>query len=382
MSVRLAEAENRASLAYAEQQTRDGEAIVAVQGWVPEDAIGAVEAYVAEAGLACLIEEPGPEEAPPTLIEQPDEMEAGADLAMFYQVPGYRTWDPALLLFGSFSIFFAMILADAGYALVLMGGLLAAWKRLGGNRKGRAYRLLGLSLAGCTLVYGALVGSYFGMSPPDGSLLDRLHLLNLNDFDAMMRLSIVIGVLHIALANALVAYVNRSRLVALSKLGWIAGLVGGLLLWLAEPDGAARMAGIALLAIGLLAVLLFTSTRPIRTAADHLWRLLDGLRGLVGVTAAFGDVLSYMRLFALGLASASLAVTFNDLAVQVIEALPGLGLLIAILIVAFGHALNLALSLMSGVVHGLRLNFIEFYKWGLPEEGYPFRVFARKEVEP
>ena len=122
--------------------------------------------------------------------------------------------------------------------------------------------------------------------------------------------------------------------------------------------------------------------KPARTAKDHLWRLVDGLQGLLGITGAFGDVLSYMRLFALGLASASLAITFNDLAAGVHQALPGIGLLAAILIVAVGHTLNLGLSLMSGVVHGLRLNFIEFYKWGLPEEGKSFRRFGRKEVQP
>jgi len=87
-----------------------------------------------------------------------------------------------------------------------------------------------------------------------------------------------------------------------------------------------------------------------------------------------------MLLFALGLASASLALTFNQLAVQAEEAVPGLGMLIAILILLIGHVMNLGLAIMSGVVHGLRLNFIEFYKWGMSEEGYPFKAFARKEV--
>ena len=92
------------------------------------------------------------------------------------------------------------------------------------------------------------------------------------------------------------------------------------------------------------------------------------------------DHLLYLRLFALGLASASLVVTFNTLATQVIDALPGIGLLFGLLILVVGHILNLGLSIMSGVVHGLRLNFIEFYNWGLSEEGYPFKAFERKEV--
>ena len=92
-------------------------------------------------------------------------------------------------------------------------------------------------------------------------------------------------------------------------------------------------------------------------------------------------MLSYLRLFALGLASASLAITFNQLATDVAAAAPGLGLLFKILILTLGHTLNLALAIISGVVHGLRLNFIEFFNWGMDEEGYPFRPFHKKEAE-
>lgn len=130
---------------------------------------------------------------------------------------------------------------------------------------------------------------------------------------------------------------------------------------------------------GLAAVFWFAGARPVRRPLDALLWLMEGLRALASVTKAFGDVLSYLRLFALGLASASLALTFNDLAHQAAVAYPGLGLLLALLILLVGHVLNLALNLMSGVVHGLRLNFIEFYNWGLSEEGYPFKAFARRE---
>lgn len=97
------------------------------------------------------------------------------------------------------------------------------------------------------------------------------------------------------------------------------------------------------------------------------------------MTKIFGDVLSYMRLFALGLASASLAGTFNGLAVDLAEGLPGVGVLLALLILLFGHAVNLALGVMSGAVHGLRLNYIEFFGWGLGPEGRPFKALARRE---
>lgn len=381
LSVNLADAENRAALAHAEVQTRDDDAIVVVQGWVPVDAIARVEVHAQDARLACLIEEPGPDDNPPTLLDDAPEMAAGVDLAMFYQVPGYRSWDPSVALFFSLSVFFAMILSDAGYGLVLIGGLLAFWRRLGSSPRGRGYRLLCLSLFSATILYGALVGSYFGVTPSEHSLLGAFHVLDMNNSQTMMKISIVIGVLHLALANGIAAYLSRNRLVALAKLGWIAGMFGALFLGLNEAGSYLHAIGLYLLIGGLATVFLFSSERALEGRPLNLvWRIMDGMKGLVAVLSMFGDVLSYLRLFALGLASGSLALTFNNLALDVKEAIPGLGLLLAILLLILGHVLNLGLSIMSGVVHGLRLNFIEFYNWGMGEEGEPFSKFARKEV--
>jgi len=288
-----------------------------------------------------------------------------------------------VVLFFSFSLFFAMIMSDAGYGLVLMGLLLAYWKRLGRSMKGRSYRTLGAAVLGSAIVYGVIVGSYFGLTPPDDSVLGTLHILDINNYPVMMEISIIIGVLHLVLANGLVAWQNRHRTTAIANLGWIAGLCGGLLMAFAEAASKLSTLGAALLTGGLVAVFLFTSERPIvKRPGDYLWRILDGFKALTGVMGMFGDVLSYMRLFALGLASASLALTFNDLATQIRDALPGLGLLLALLLLLLGHVINLGLAVMSGVVHGLRLNFIEFYKWGIPGEGKAFQKFARKEVKP
>ena len=112
---------------------------------------------------------------------------------------------------------------------------------------------------------------------------------------------------------------------------------------------------------------------------DIIMRILDGLQGVTGITKIFGDILSYLRLFALGLAGASLSITFNNLAMQARE-IDGPGLLFSLLILLLGHSLNLLLSLMSAVVHGLRLNVIEFFNWGLSDEGYPFKAFSKKEI--
>jgi V/A-type H+-transporting ATPase subunit I len=89
-------------------------------------------------------------------------------------------------------------------------------------------------------------------------------------------------------------------------------------------------------------------------------------------------VLSYLRLFALGLASSALAVTFNQLAADAYREFVGGGVLLAAAVLTLGHGVNVALGVIGGLVHGLRLNLIEFLSWSLASEGRPFRRFAKK----
>lgn len=376
----LARAEDRAALTYAASLTRDEEGVFALQGWIPSRDVARLGELVRHHELAFLSEPPDEAELPPTLIEEPAAVAGGKDLVNFYMTPSYRSWDPSLVVFVSFALFFAMILSDAGYALLI--GLLLAWfwRRLGASPIGRRLRGVGAALVVCSVAWGVLVGSYFGASPPEGSLLGPLKVLDLGDHALMMRLSIVIGVAHVALANGSLAWHTWGRPRAWAHLGWVLMLLGALLWWLVGGEVGLGL-GVASIALGAVAVFWFSSDRAIERPLDWLLRIVDGLLAMTQVTKAFGDVLSYLRLFALGLASASLAVTFNQLAGEVAAAAPGVGLLFAILILLLGHAINLALAIMSGVVHGLRLNCIEFFNWGLPEEGHPFRSFAKKEVE-
>ena len=161
---------------------------------------------------------------------------------------------------------------------------------------------------------------------------------------------------------------------------WVLIFLGAATVWQAvtrgQPVAWLMPYGIGAMVIGLVGVVLFSSTE-----GPFGKRLLKGLSGLTGISNAFGDALSYLRLFALGLDSASLASTFNSMAAQVKSALPGIGILFALIIALFGHTLNFVLALASGFIHGLRLNFIEFFRWSISEEGYPFEAFERKEKE-
>jgi len=375
------QAEDRASLEHVKTLTRDGDRLFGFHAWLPAQELERLSAYADGKGLALYAEDPAPEDQPPTLLSNPEGLAAGESLVAFYTLPSYRGFDPSVTVFFSFALFAAMIVSDAGYASLFGLLLLFNWRKLGKTREGRSWRGLALALVLALLVWGILAGGYFGLEPPHGSLLGHLRHVNVHDFGSMMRIAIGVGVIHLSLGNALAAWKLQGKLKMLTPLGWIAVLWGGYLLWLsagAEPWASVTK---AMLGLGLLAVLLTHSERPVRRPLiDIPLRLLEGAQGVTNVSKLFGDTLSYLRLFALGLAGASLAATFNNLAMDVMKGPHGLHLLSGLVILLIGHGLNLALGVLGAVVHGLRLNLIEFFNWGLSEEGYPYKAFFKKEL--
>ena len=290
--------------------------------------------------------------------------------------PGYRTWDPSSVVFLSFTLFFAMILADAGYAALL--GLLLAylWSRMGGSDAGRRFRSLGLALVLAALVYGVAVGSYFGLEPSPQSLLGHLHLLHMSDTSTMMAISVVIGAGHVMLGNLMDAWRYGRDPQALAPVGWACLVAAGCCSWRASRS---RRRGLARSAKGSWCWEWRSWCCSPGSDYHRSSGSATGSSTCTEITGAFGDVLSYLRLFALGLASASVAVGFNDMAMQAKAGLPGLGLLLALLVLLIGHTLNLLIGVSGGVIHGMRLNVIEFFNWGLKEEGRLYQPFKRSE---
>lgn len=369
----IAGTEDDAQLAEVADQTLDRDEIFALQGWVAEEQIEQLQIFADEHSMVLQLESPQEDELPPTLLQNPTSLGGGEEVVQFFQMPGYRSWDPSRVVFFSFVSFFALIMSDAGYSLLLGAILLFKWQDLGRTETGLRLRAMGVALAAAGFVWGVIVGSYFGAQAPVAWLQD-FKLMDLNDFDSMMLLAISIGAIHLILANLMMAWVRRRSTRMYAALGWAGAVAVALWGWIV---GFAIFHWV-LLAAGLVLVVLFSSEKP----AWGFGRLFDGVLALAGVTKLFGDVLSYLRLFALGLASASLAVTFNQLAVDVAAALPAIGLLFKVLILLVGHLLNFVLTVISGVIHGLRLNLIEFYNWSLADEGYAFQPFAKREVSP
>jgi V/A-type H+/Na+-transporting ATPase subunit I len=377
----LDEADDRAVRQRAAQRALERDQVFAVQGWAPKTQAAVLRQFAADHRLALTIEPPGPQDKPPTLLDNPPALRGGEGLVTFYMTPEYRMWDPSKAVLFAFAVFFAMIFADAGYGLILGIILLAVWTRLGRTEGGRGFRGVLLALVIFSIIYGVLVGSYFGVIPPAGSWLASLHLLHAEDQGLMMWIAIGVGAMHLAYANLVTAWRRGPSPTALSALGWAAIILGGFSVGLGKSfPGLTPLASVGWggLALGGILVLLFTSERPFSLAPTQLFgRLVDGVKGALELPKAFGDVLSYLRLFALGLASVKLAEAFNELAAASFAA-KGAWVVLGLVVLLAGHAINFSMGIMGGVVHGLRLNLIEFFNWSLPEEGQRFEALAKR----
>lgn len=373
--VHLGEADDAHARGLARASSLEDGRVFVAQGWVPEPDVARVQERCSGRAFACVAEDPSAADDPPVKLENAPVLDPGEDLVEFYQLPGYRDFDPSAFVYLTFVFFFAVIIADAGYSAMLLAGTILLWRRLGSSTSGHRTRRLALSISAFGIVYGVIAGSYFGIElSPDGPLA-QARFLDVNDFEVMMPLSLGVGVLHLVGANLMAAWARRRSLTSVASLGWTAALIGGFSLYLGSSSGWWA------LGLGLMAVFCCSSERPVRRAADVFMRGIDGCIALTGVSRAFGDVLSYLRLFALGLSSASLAATFNQLGSNVMGGGQGVGLVAGLLVWIVGHSLNFALGMVGGVVHGLRLNVIELYNWSIFGEGRPFRPLSKRKLD-
>ncbi|MCL6271043.1 V-type ATP synthase subunit I [Sansalvadorimonas sp. 2012CJ34-2] len=383
ISQAVARFEDEKALSDACKGALEDDQFFLVSGWMPADKESEVRSFVADLPAAVTIEEPTDEDTPPTLLDSPDSTGGGSEAFSFFQVPSYRAWDPGGMVFYSFSLFFAMIMSDAAYCAMFAGIIFMNRGKLGTSVPGRRLMNMGYFMSALGVAWGVMIGSYFGVAPGEDTFLGKLAFVDLNNYDAMMALSIAIGVGHLVIANLMSFWINRSRSTAYAPLGWAVLMTGGLGMYLAKtgyiPASLADVVAPGVMIAGAVLIFLFTSERKITSAGSFALRILDGLKGVYNVTGAFGDILSYMRLFALGLSGASLAMTFNSLAHDALNSSPVTGVLFAGIILLLGHVLNFALCIMSGVVHGMRLNVIEFVNWGMSDEGYPFKAFRKQE---
>jgi V/A-type H+-transporting ATPase subunit I len=318
-------------------------------------------------------EDPGEGDKVPVLLSNKRVFDSGEDLVQVYSHPNHNDFDPSGIVLYCFTVFYGMIIGDAGYGLVSLAlTVFLHWKVKSNSPLWIRFRRLCYLLSFSVLIFGVITASYFGVVLRPDNPLNKLVLLDFGSKEGqnqVMLISVIMGMIHISIALAIKFYRTKD----LPTLGWIIVIWGGYFLLYSkmgkgEDNPVAMYATIA----GLGLVVLFTSNHK-----NPVLRVLIGLNGALGVVQLLADCLSYMRLFALGLATMYMCQTFNMLAEMPYKGLPYVGFIPAILILVSGHAINLLLGIMGGVVHGLRLNFLEWYRWCFEGDGLPFKPFRK-----
>ena len=354
-------------------------ALCLFEGFCPIDKEAELNAVLAAAEVYYEESDPNKEDATPIKLHNNWFAKLFEPLTGMYGWPNYNEFDPTPVLAPFYLLFFALCVGDAGYgvALILIGWLI--WKE-----KLRIEMLAGLGPiimtlgVGCTLV-GYLSGTFFGIDIYQASWVPEWVKVpmfkswlgdgtgNWMGYDIMMVMALVIGVFHICLAMTIkaISYTLRDGFHATaSTWGWLLLIVGGIVTAILAATSVlgphlTQIILIIIAAISALGIFIFNTPgrNPLINIGAGLWDTYNMATGILG------DVLSYLRLYALGMAGAMLGAAFNDLGLTVMGENPNVGTIIGfVLIVTFGHVLNLLMACLGAFVHPLRLTFVEYFK--------------------
>lgn len=318
-------------------------------------------------GILYLCEDARVDDNPPIKLRNNRFVRMFEVLTDMYGRPVYNGFDPTPYISVFFMLFFAMCMGDAGYGLILILAGLA----LGKVKSFKSLAPLVTVLGAATVVVGFFFHTFFSIDISQWewvktSGLDKVMVPGkIIGYDGTMVVAIIVGIIHLCLAM-IVRTVNATKNLgffhSLSIWGWTVFIVGTIV---------ALAAGMALnldssvtkwIIIGLGAVaaigifpLRNIGKNPLINIGGGLWETYNTATGLLG------DVLSYLRLYALGLAGSMLGFAFNTLAVMA-RGDGGFGWIAFIAIALIGHVLNIAMAALGAFVHPLRLNFLEFFK--------------------
>jgi len=348
------------------------EQVAYLQGYIPKETVGRLRERAQEMGFAVVAETPRAGEDVPTLISYPKILKPIKTLFDILRIlPSYWETDVSWTFMVFFTIFVGMLIGDAGYGLLLLAvtGFLAVRSKKASRSALVLLLLLGLSVT----AFGIMSGSWLGIKPLPPAL-ESLRIPWLGDNDNIMSLCFLIGAIHITIAHIWNIIEVFPKPQFLAQLGWTA--VVWAMYFLANSVVLGR--GLPtfmmyLLGAGVLLVVLFMTpfSQIKKNVINH---------ALLPLTLVnfFVDIISYVRLFAVGVATVAVMESFNGMAASV-----GFGNVLtavfAVLILIFGHTLNLVLAGLAVLVHGVRLNTLEFSSHkGLSWSGNPFRPFARR----
>ena len=360
-----------------------------LEGFCPIDQVAALDAVLEKQEVYYQAEDPTAEDNTPIKLRNNKFTQLFESLTGMYGWPNYGEFDPTPILAPFFLLFFAMCMGDCGYGILLMIiGVLIAKKKLNiemFDGLGPIITVLGVG----TTVVGFFLGTFMGidlyaaewMPQALKSVMIKGEVMG---YDIQMVLALCIGVFHICLAMVVKAICYTKQFgfkENIATWGWTLLIVGGLLVAILGmtilPAALFKGAIIAVGTVSALAIYIFNTPgrNPLINIGAGLWETYNMATGILG------DVLSYIRLYALGLAGGMLGAAFNNLGLMVMggstegatwQWLP------FVLILVLGHVLNLAMSALGAFVHPLRLSFVEYFKnAGYEGKGTLYKPFKK-----
>ena len=362
-------------LADGAGQSAAEDLVTVFTGFAPEENDAELAAKFDEMGVLYLKDKAVEEDNPPIKLKNNWFTRQFESFTGMYGMPVYGEFDPTSIVAPFYLLFFAMCLGDAGYGIVL---LLFGLMLNKGWVKFAMFEGLGniISILGAgTIVVGTVLGTFFGMSLYEAAwvpqwlkscmIVGEVEVPGMGMFNVQMLLALAIGVFHICLAMTVkaIGYTKRFGFRQnLSSWGWLLLIVGGLITAILaagkfiSPE-ATKWVVIVIGTLSALGIYIFNTPgrNPLMNIGAGLWDTYNMATGILG------DVLSYIRLFALGLAGGMLGQAFNNLA-EMVRGDNFLTWLPFVLILLFGHVLNILMSSLGAFVHPLRLTFVEYFK--------------------
>lgn len=352
-----------------------------VEGWVPQSLDEEFESYIKTQSVYYIRTLSIKEDRPPVLLKNGKFSKLFEPIGKLFSLPSYAELDLTAFFAPFFFLFFGFCLGDAGYGLLLLIGAGLAKYKVKRDMKPLLSLVQWLGVA--TVLFGAVTGTFFGIKLMDVNIpfFTNLRETFLDD-QQMFNLALGFGFVQILFGMAIKVangVKQNGWKHALSAAGWFLFFISTAVMIILDTVGGGGewlWSLPHLILIGISGLGIFVLNNPKRNVFMNigvgLWDTYNMVTGFAG------DLLSYIRLFALGLSSAILGLVFNSLAFDLAPDIPVLGWIITLFILVFGHGLNLFMASLGAVVHPMRLTFVEFYKnAGFAGGGKEYKPFSK-----
>lgn len=366
------------------------DAVRLLQGWTLAEKADAVVDYLEKNNIYYDIENPGIEDDVPIQLKNNAYTTLFEPILKMYSLPRYSDLDITPFLAPFFMLFFGLCMGDAGYGLLILVASIIAKGKLKPDMK--PFANLGMILGGMTIVCGALTGSFFGidLTQQDWAFLSGVkpYFISENNFklfgySPMMVIAVIIGLIQV-LFGMVLAGIKAAKLYGwkygIGKFSWVVALLAAIACFGLPLCGVALPSAITYILYGIMGISvigIFFLNSPDKNIFMNFGTGLWNTYGMA--TGLLGDLLSYIRLFALGLTGGVLGGVFNELATTMTSSMDWwIRWLPMMIILLLGHGINFALCMISSFVHPMRLTFVEFFKNAEFEGGgkayNPFRI--------